>query len=122
MFASIPYQIFEAKKEKYYHSLIHLLFTYLGIFVKSEVNTNKGRMDALVETDTHIYVLEFKLDKSAEEAIEQIKKRGYAEQFAQTNKELIAVGVNFSSTSKNVEAWESQKILWLIDFFLSTEK
>ncbi len=106
MFASIPYQIFEAKKEKYYHSLIHLLFTYLGIFIKSEVNTNKGRMDALVETDTHIYVLEFKLDKKVQEAIEQIKKRGYAEQFAKFNKEIVAVGINFSSKTKNVEDWD----------------
>ncbi len=106
LFASIPYQLFEAEKEKYYHTLIHLLFTYLGIYIQSEVNSSKGRVDALVETQTHIYLLEFKLDKSAAKAIEQIKEKGYAEQHMQKNKKVIALGINFSSKNKCVTDWE----------------
>ncbi|MEZ4864492.1 MAG: AAA family ATPase [Caldilineaceae bacterium] len=69
IFKNIPSQIFLAKAEAYYHSLIYLVFFYLGQYTQSEVNTNDGRLDCLVQTPTHIYILEFKLDQSAAAAL-----------------------------------------------------
>ena len=106
LFKTIPYQIFLAKKEAYYHSLIHLVFTYLGQFIESEVSVADGRIDAVVKTPDFIYVIEFKLDKSAKEAITQIQEKGYAEKFRQEERKVVALGINFSSETKNVEGWE----------------
>ncbi len=65
-------------------------------------------MDALVRMKEYIYCFEFKLDGSAEEALAQIKNKGYLQPFAQEGKKLIGIGINFSSEKKKVEAlkWE----------------
>ena len=105
MFANIPFHLFQARDESYYHSLIHILFDYIGIYIKSEVITSRGRADAVVETDTHVYIIEFKLDKSAESAIKQIKERGYNEQHSHKNKTIKLIGVSFSSKEKKVDNW-----------------
>ncbi len=105
LFAGIPHQLFEQQNERYYHALVHLLFSYLGIYIQSEVNTSRGRADAVVQTDTHIYIIEFKLDKSAKEALEQIKQKGYAEKHRHGNKTIKLLGINFSSKKKRVEEW-----------------
>ena len=105
LFQSIPHQLFIDGKENLYHALIHLMFTYLGQYIRSEVNTLRGRIDAVVETDIHIYVLEFKLDSSAEAALEQIQTRGYVAAERAAGKEVVAIGVNFSSELKRIEGW-----------------
>ena len=64
-FQSIPYQIFVGAKENLYHAVVHVLFTYLGQYVRSEVSSLRGRLDSLVETETHVYIMEFKLNGSA---------------------------------------------------------
>ena len=110
MFASIPYHLFEARNESYYHSLIHILFDYIGIYIQSEVLTNRGRADAVVETDTHVYIIEFKLDKTTMEAIQQIKQRGYDERHLHKSKIVKLVGVNFSSKEKKVEGWKEEVV------------
>ncbi len=105
LFQTIPHQLFVAAKENLYHALIHLLFTYLGQYITSEVSVLRGRVDAVVQTATHVYILEFKLDGSAEEALAQIKERDYATAYRATGKEVVAVGVNFSSVEKRVVGW-----------------
>jgi Predicted AAA-ATPase/PD-(D/E)XK nuclease superfamily len=110
MFASIPYQIWDGTSEKYYHSLVHLMLNYLGTNVQSEISTNRGRLDAVLQTEKYIYILEFKFNKSAQTALRAIEKRGYAQQYAQSQKEVIAVGINFSSATKNINQWR-RKIL-----------
>ncbi len=104
-FASIPYPIFIKDKEAYYHSVVFLIFYYLGQYIESEVNTSIGRIDAVLETAASIYVIEFKLDKTAEEAIEQIKTKNYATKYQHKNKIIKLLGVNFSSETKAVENW-----------------
>jgi hypothetical protein len=61
--------------EKFFHAAIHLLFSYLGIRIHSEVCTRDGSIDSLVETYTHIYILEYKLNRSAKAALELIKQK-----------------------------------------------
>ena len=105
VFADIPYHIYEKHPEKFYHAAIHLIFTYMGIRVHSEVCTSDGRVDSLVETPTKFYILEFKLDKTAEEALEQIMEKKYYRSAWEGGKPVVCVGVNFSSQTKNIESW-----------------
>jgi len=81
IFKNIPYPIFKAEGEFYYHSLIYLVFFYLGDFIESEVNTNDGRLDAVIKTKHYIYIIEFKLNKDGKTALQQIKDKGYAEKY-----------------------------------------
>ncbi len=106
LFKSIPSHLFIAQREAYYHSLVYLLFDYLGIFLDAEVHTSDGRIDAVVQTESHIYLLEFKLDASPEAALAQIRAKGYADRYRGRGKALLGVGVNFSSENKAIEGWE----------------
>ncbi|MDZ7898081.1 MAG: AAA family ATPase [Arcicella sp.] len=108
IFKSLPYELWQKENEHFYHAIIHLTFTLLGVYVQSEVQTSDGRMDALIHLKNYIYCIEFKLDKSADQAIEQIKTKGYLEPFAYENKKRIAIGINFSTEKKKVEElkWE----------------
>lgn len=106
IFKNIPYQIFKAEGEFYYHSLIYLVFFYLGDFMESEVNTNNGRLDAVVKTNQYIYILEFKLNRNGTTALKQIKEKGYAEKYYGDKREKILIGINFSSEAKTVDDWK----------------
>ena len=110
IFKNIPYPIFKAEGEFYYHSLIYLVFFYLGDFIESEVNTNNGRLDAVIKTEKYIYVIEFKLNKDATIALQQIKDKGYAEKYYGDKREKILMGINFSSELKTIDDWK-HKIL-----------
>ncbi|MEM6320139.1 MAG: PD-(D/E)XK nuclease domain-containing protein, partial [Bacteroidota bacterium] len=111
IFKNIPSQIFQSKDkvgEFYYHSLIYLVFFYLGEYIESEVNTNDGRLDAVVKTSQYIYILEFKLDESGQAALDQIENKGYAEKYYADDREKILMGINFSSELKTVDDWKHE--------------
>jgi hypothetical protein len=110
MFKTIPYFLHEKYPEKFFHAAIHLLFTYMGVTVHSEVCTSDGRIDALVETDSQVYIFEFKLDESAEAALNQIRRKEYYQAFWLKNKPVVGIGVNVSSTSKNIEEWKVETV------------
>ena len=102
LFSTIPSPLWRGATELHYHALIHLSFSLLGTYMQSEVNSSNGRCDALVQTDTYIYALEFKLNKSAAEALQQITDKQYLAPYALSSKRKIAVGINFSSKKKQV--------------------
>ncbi len=119
LFKNLPSQFFKEGKEKtdaqgnvttirtpvgenFYHAVIYLVFKILGISMQAEVSTNKGRIDALVETDTHIYVFEFKKNRKASVALEQIKEKKYAEHFALSKKEIYLIGVAFNLQKRGI--------------------
>ena len=110
MFSHIPYFLHERYPEKFFHAAIHLLFTYMGIRVRSEVCTSQGRADSLVETATRVYILEYKLDKSPEESLRQIRSKQYYQAAWGIGKPITAVGVQFSSATKNIEAWKAEAL------------
>jgi hypothetical protein len=110
IFKSLPYFLYEKYPEKFFHAAIHLLFTYMGIRVHSEVCTSDGRVDSLVETDNHVFILEFKLDESPQIALDQIKRKKYYQAYWLKNKKIIGIGVNFSSTTKNIDQWLAEEI------------
>ena len=92
-------------RSDFYHTVIHIYFRYLGLLMESELMTSDGRMDVVVKTSTHIYVVEFKLDESAEEALTQIKTKDYAAKFLLENKKIVLIGINFNSEKKGVGDW-----------------
>lgn len=82
----------------------------MGIHLEIEINTNKGRLVAVIQTPHFIYILEFKFNKSAQIALDDIASRNYTDEFLYPDKELICVGINFSSSVKGIGAWlESKK-------------
>ena len=103
--ADLPAETYLNQTEGLYHGLIHLVFSYLGMFVNSEVHSSQGRADAVVQTLTDVYIFEFKFNKTAKEAIEQINTRNYAAKYRASNKTLTGIGVNFNSDKRQIDAW-----------------
>ncbi len=109
-FASIPYDLIQ-KRENYYQTAIHLIFTMLGLNCRSEVRISSGRIDTLVETKNFVYCFEFKLDGSAEEALAQIDTKEYrfpwkALSWNGSGKRLFKVGVVFDSGKRTIGDWK----------------
>jgi hypothetical protein len=98
------------RKEMFYHSLFHVLMNATGFRTESEILTNLGRIDMAVETDETLYLFEFKVNESAEIAFDQIMNKGYAEKYQTTDYEIFAVGINFSTEIRNIEALTYRKL------------
>lgn len=73
------------------------------------MHSAKGRADCIVETKEYVYIIEFKLDKSAEEALQQIEEKGYAVPYKADSRKLIKIGVNFSSEKRNIANWRLEE-------------
>ncbi len=110
LFASIPYQIFLAKYEAYFHSILHIAFSMLGFYVKSEASTAEGRADSVVTFPDKVYVFEFKLDDTAQAALTQIDDNGYAAPFRASGKRVICVGFSFSSKDKKIVDFKVKEV------------
>jgi hypothetical protein len=110
LFKSLPYTLWQNENEAFFHAILHLTFKLLGIYVQSEVLTADGSIDSIIHFADKIYCIEFKLDKSAKEALHQIKDKGYLEPYRHEGKRLIAIGVNFSREHKTVEEMEVEEV------------
>jgi hypothetical protein len=104
-FAGVPYQVFKAQ-ESYFHSLMHLMLVSTGYGVQSEVSTNRGRMDTVVELPERVCIFEFKLEGTPDAAIQQIKDQGYASKYS---KPVTLVGVVFDRKAKQVGQWKAEQ-------------
>jgi len=104
-FAAIPYDIIK-ESENYYQTAVHLIFTMLGFKCRSEVRIAAGRIDTLVETEDLVYCFEFKLNKTAEEALAQIDSKEYLLPWKESGKKLFKVGVSFDSEKRNIGEWK----------------
>ena len=102
LFKSLPYELWQKENEHFYHATIHISFSLLGVFIQSQIQTSDGRMDALVQTKDYVYCFEFKLDESAEVALQQIADKGYLVPFSHDPRKKISVGINFSKELKKV--------------------
>ncbi|EIJ36808.1 ATP-binding protein [Thiothrix nivea] len=110
IFKKIPSHIFIKEAEAYYHSLIYLVFFYLGQYSEAEVNDSTGRIDCVVKTSTHIYIIEFKLGQSADAALKQIRDKNYAGAYLADPREKVLIGINFSSQEKTVDDWRFESL------------
>ena len=104
-FASIPYDI-RGGDEHYYQTIFFITFLLLGSSIEAESRTNQGRIDAYVRTAKAVYIFEFKLDRSADEAVGQILDRRYYERFQGCGLPIRLVGVNFDSVKGRLSGWE----------------
>ena len=105
LFAGQDYQL-AGDAELYFHNAVALIFKMVGFYTDTERHTSDGRMDMVVQTTDYIYIFEFKLDKSADEALAQIEEKQYAASFAHDPRKLYKIGVNFSSETRRVESWK----------------
>ena len=104
IFADTDYRIV-GKRELYFHNAVSLIFKMLSFNVQTERPANGGRMDMIVSTTDYIYLFEFKVDKSADEALQQIKEKGYDKPFVTDPRPTVLIGVNFSSETRGIEKW-----------------
>ena len=100
-FADIPYEL-NTKTERHYQVIFYLVFKLMGQYVDAEVRSAKGRADAVVETKDRIYVFEFKLEGTVDEALKQIDEKGYLLPYQTDGRELVKVGVSFNAEERNI--------------------
>ncbi|WP_291528979.1 ATP-binding protein [Bacteroides sp. UBA939] len=103
-FSDTPYELIR-DLELHYQNVLFIVFKLVGFYVKAEYHTGAGRIDLVLQTDKFIYVMEFKLDGTAEEALQQIEEKQYARPFEQDSRQLFKIGVNFSAETRNIEKW-----------------
>ena len=107
MLADTDYKVV-GDSELYFQNAFYLISRMLGFYTDVERETSNGRMDMTVKTKDYIYIFEFKLNGSADDALRQIDEKGYAKPFALDNRKLIKVGVNFSLEKRCIEEWKKQ--------------
>ena len=108
--ASIPYTMRrkenEREKERYFHYTFYLIMRLMSVYtVYTEKVQSHGRVDCIVETPDYIYIFEFKLDGTADEAMRQIEDKGYAREYESDCRKLYKIGAVFSSETGTIEEW-----------------
>jgi hypothetical protein len=108
--ASIPYTMRrkenEREKERYFHYTFYLIMRLISVYtVYTEKVQSHGRVDCIVETPDYVYIFEFKLDGTADEALRQIEEKGYAREYESDNRKLYKIGAVFSSETGTIEEW-----------------
>ncbi len=103
-FADTPYELVR-DLELHYQNVMFIVFKLLGFYTQAEYHTSKGRIDLLVKTDKYIYIMEFKLDGTAEQALQQINEKSYSAPFSSDGRTIIKIGANFSNKSHSLEKW-----------------
>ncbi len=104
MFADSSYELV-GDMEKYFQNAMYLIFMMMGFYTEVERRTSRGRMDICIRTKDYVYIMELKLDGSAEAALQQIDEKGYAAPFAADSRQLYKIGVNFSTASRGIDSY-----------------
>ena len=114
LLAALPYptNVSVETVEWTYQSLFYLLFHLMGQHVRTEEHSILGRADFVLETATTVYIFEFKLWSAGtpEEAIEQIRKQGYAEPYRSCGKPVRLIGVSFDTEKRNIGEWKEEAL------------
>ena len=105
-YADGDYQL-TGKLEVYFQNSMMVMLKLLGFYVQVERHTSHGRMDVTIQTKDYIYILELKVDKTAEEALQQIEEKQYAAPFATDPRQLFKIGVCFSSEERGISQWKT---------------
>ena len=101
-FANIPYSLTDRQNEQMWQTIVYVLLKSVGFAVNAEVQTNEGRIDMTCETPAGVWLIEFKLDRPAEEALAQIDERNYAEKYDFAGKTVRKLGISFSSEQRTI--------------------
>jgi hypothetical protein len=112
LLASIPFMkgdkdiLADAEKtEAYYHRIFYFFFRMLHNEVTAEVRSAKGATDVVVKTPKYIYVIEIKINSTPEAALQQIEEKGYATPYITDGREVVKLGVNFSTDTRTIDRW-----------------
>ena len=105
LFADGNYQVV-GDEEIYFQNTLYVFFKLLGFYVDVERHTSDGRMDILMQTKDYVYILELKVNQTADIALQQIEEKGYAVPFASDPRKLYKIGVNFNSVTRKIDGWK----------------
>ena len=103
-FSDTTYEVIRLQ-ELHYSNVLYIVFKLLGFYTQVEYHTSNGRIDLVLQTPDYIYVMEFKLNGTAEEALAQINDKGYALPFGKDSRTIYKIGVNFSAETRNIDRW-----------------
>lgn len=116
--AGIPYDLIQGGqcdtgsrnwKEVLYQNVMFVVMKLMGFYTHTKYKTSDGRIDMLVETPDYLYVMEFKLDSTAETALQQIDDKEYTLPFRERGKKLYKIGANFSTETRRLEGWKIEE-------------
>ena len=97
--------------ERYFQYTFYLIVKMLGFYsTVAEKETSEGRIDCVVECPGYVYIIEFKLNGSAEAALKQIEDKGYAKPYAADSRKVIALGINFSSEKGTIDGFKPKEL------------
>ena len=101
---TVPY-CNDTNYEGHYQQMMYVIFSMFGYYVDVEVHTSKGRVDMVMRTAYALYLIELKINKSAEMAMNQIDLKNYAARYSQLTLPIIKVGINFSTDEHTITEW-----------------
>ena len=104
-FDGSDYQV-AGRAELYFQNVLWVLFKLLGLYVEVERHTTDGRMDILMQTKDYVYILELKIDQTADAALEQIERKQYAKPFEGDGRTIYKIGISFSSETRRLVEWK----------------
>lgn len=110
LMAGIPYEFADKATELHYENNLFIIFMLIGVDARPEWHTSDGRIDLLLSMRNYIYIIELKRDGTPQEALDQIRKKDYARQFAGDPRPVISLGITFSTPSRNITAWQAEDL------------
>ena len=108
-FSGIPNTI-TLDHEKYYQTIFFTVFKFIGATIETEISTNRGRIDAVIKTDSHIFIFEFKLHGTAQEAMDQIHQTEYAAPYLDDPRPVTLIGAAFDPETRNIGQWITESV------------
>ena len=105
IFSGTTYQI-EINTERSFQQAMYIIMELLGEYVEAERHTSNGRIDLLLQTKDYIYIVELKIDNTADAALQQIEEKGYARPFVNDSRRIFKIGVSFSTGNRRIEDWK----------------
>ncbi|GHV15433.1 ATPase AAA [Fibrobacterales bacterium] len=100
----IPFDIL-SRVENCYQLIFYVIVRMLGIYSRVEVHTAVGSVDAVIESGEYVYVIEFKLNDTAEAALAQIDSKDYALSYDGNGKKIVKLGIEFDKEKRNIGRW-----------------
>ena len=111
LFATLPYTTARKEKqdsviEQNFQNVFYLVFTLLGQWSTVEETSSFGRADCVLLNGNNVFIFEFKRDKGADEALNQIEEAKYAGPYKSSGKRIIKIGASFSTKERNLVEWK----------------
>ncbi|MEL6413257.1 MAG: PD-(D/E)XK nuclease domain-containing protein, partial [Bacteroidota bacterium] len=110
-FAKIAYHAHREQTQRlsegFYQAVFFTFLERSGIETKVEEATSRGRIDMVVQLSNHVFIFELKVDQTAEIALDQVHDQGYKERYLEAGREIVVVGINFSTQSRDINEWKA---------------